>query len=87
MKMTTAMFTASVSIFRSAIAVAQTGQFFDVYHCPGNAHDSNGADEFMLNCFTEARTNLKNTVFESRMDSAIFNQKILSFLNYSAMID
>jgi hypothetical protein len=61
--------------------VAQTGQFFDVLHRPGNVHDSNGADEFMLSCFTEAKANLNNTVFESRMDSAFFNQKILSVLN------
>ena len=61
--------------------VAQTGQFFDVLHRPGNVHDSNGADQFMLNCFTEARAKLKNTVFESRMDSAFFNRKILSVLN------
>ena len=28
--------------------VAQTGQFFDVHHRPGNVHDSNGAQVFML---------------------------------------
>jgi hypothetical protein len=61
--------------------VAQTGQFFDVHHRPGNVHDSNGADEFMLSCFTEAKANVKNTVFESRMDSAFFSAKILSVLN------
>jgi len=33
--------------------VAQTGQFFDLFHRPGNVHDSNGAAEFMLKCFTE----------------------------------
>jgi hypothetical protein len=31
--------------------IAQTDQFFDVYHRPGNVHDSNGAAQFMLNCF------------------------------------
>ena len=35
--------------------VAQTGQFFDMYHRPGNVHDSNGADQFMLDCFEIAR--------------------------------
>jgi hypothetical protein len=30
--------------------VAQTGQFFDVLHRPGNVHDSNGADKFMMPC-------------------------------------
>jgi len=58
--------------------VAQTGQFFDILHRPGNVHDSNGAAEFILNCFTEARAALKNTIFESRVDSAFFNQDIFS---------
>ena len=58
--------------------VAQTGQFFDLHHRPGNVHDSNGAAQFMLNCFTDAKAALKNTIFESRVDSAFFNQDIFS---------
>ena len=61
--------------------VAQTGQFFDLYHRPGNVHDSNGAAQFMLNCFTHAKAELKGTIFESRVDSAFFNQKILSIFH------
>ncbi len=61
--------------------VAQTGQFFDLYHRPGNVHDSNGAAQFMLNCFTEAKSELKSTIFESRVDSAFFNQNILSIFH------
>ena len=61
--------------------VAQTGQFFDFYHRPGNVHDSNGAEQFMLSCFNEAKTHLKSTLLESRMDSAFFNQNILSMFN------
>jgi len=61
--------------------VAQTGQFFDLHHRPGNVHDSNGADQFMLSCFTQAKVHLKNTVFESRMDSAFFNKEIMTTLN------
>jgi hypothetical protein len=57
--------------------VAQTGQFFDVLHRPGNVHDSNGADEFMMRCFEELRHKLSGTTFESRMDSAFFSQKVL----------
>ena len=30
--------------------VAQTGQVFDVWHRPGNVHDSNGAKAFILAC-------------------------------------
>ena len=58
--------------------VAQTGQFFDLFHRPGNVHDSNGADEFILNCFKAAKASLKNTFFEARVDSAFFNKNVLS---------
>jgi len=61
--------------------VAQTGQFFDLHHRPGNVHDSNGAAQFMLNCFTKAKAELKSTIFESRVDSAFFNQNILSIFH------
>jgi len=60
--------------------VAQTGQFFDVYHRPGNVHDSNGADQFMTDCFRQAKQELKNFVFESRMDSAFFSEKTLNIM-------
>lgn len=61
--------------------VAQTDQFFDIFHRPGNVHDSNGAADFILNCFEKAKVQLKGTIFESRMDSAFFNQTILSVLD------
>ena len=60
---------------------AQTGQFFDVLHRPGNVHDSNGASAFMLKCFEKAKAEIRSAIFESRMDSAFFNQDILSMLN------
>jgi hypothetical protein len=63
--------------------VAQTGQFFDMYHRPGNVHDSNGADQFMLDCFDIARKELNNPLFESRIDAAFFSEKILSILDHS----
>ena len=61
--------------------VAQTGQFLDLHHRPGNVHDSNGAGQFMLSCLSEAKTQLNGTVLESRMDSAFFSQNILSIFN------
>lgn len=61
--------------------VAQTGQFLDLYHRPGNVHDSNGAAQFMMDCFAKAKTELKSTIFESRVDSAFFNQDILSIFH------
>jgi len=61
--------------------VAQTGQFFDLHHRPGNVHDSNGAQRFMLNCLSEVKAQLPGAVLESRMDSAFFSQNILSIFN------
>jgi hypothetical protein len=61
--------------------VAQTGQFFDLHHRPGNVHDSKGADKFMLDCITEAKTKLNPGVLESRMDSAFFSQDIVTVFN------
>jgi hypothetical protein len=62
--------------------VAQTGQFFDLHHRPGNVHDSNGAgNKFMLDCLSEAKAQLPGAVLESRMDSAFFSQDILSIFN------
>jgi len=63
--------------------VAQTSQFFDVYHRPGNVHDSNGAEGFMMECFHNAKEELKNTQFESRIDSAFFADTIFSVLEAS----
>jgi hypothetical protein len=61
--------------------VAQTSQFFDVYHRPGNVHDSNGAEQFMMECFKKAKEELKDTLFESRIDSAFFIERIFSVLD------
>ena len=60
--------------------VAQTSQFFDFHHRPGNVHDSNGATGFMTSCFEKARHELKHTILESRMDSAFFSKEILTGL-------
>ena len=61
--------------------VAQTSQFFDMYHRPGNVHDSHGASDFMKECIQEVRNELPRTLLESRIDSAFFNQNILDLLN------
>jgi len=60
--------------------VAQTAQFFDVHHRPGNVHDSNGAAQFMLDCFDTMKSQFEGVILESRMDSAFFNQDIISML-------
>ena len=58
--------------------VAQTNQFFDLHHRPGNVHDSNGATDFMIHCFKLVRQELGRTILESRMDSAFFSKEILT---------
>ena len=76
----------SRSYYSLFCTVAQTGQFFDFYHRPGNVHDSNGADQFMMKCFSKAKEELKNTIFESRIDSAFFSETTLSLLDSSNVI-
>ena len=61
--------------------IAQTSQFLDLLHRSGNVHDSNGADQFIMQCFDNVKKELKNTIFESRMDSAFFSETILSILD------
>lgn len=56
--------------------VAQTGQFFDFHHRPGNVHDSKGAAEFMMQCFVAALSSLGKVQLESRFDSAFYNDSI-----------
>jgi len=55
--------------------IAQTGQFFDMHHRPGNVHDSNGATEFMTHCFSTVKKNLGTIVLEARFDSTFFDEE------------
>ncbi|MGH8742971.1 MAG: transposase, partial [Burkholderiales bacterium] len=61
--------------------VAQTGQVLDVWHRPGNVHDSNGARRFILNCLGEIRQILPAAILEVRMDCAFFSDEIVSALD------
>ena len=69
------------SYYNLYCTVAQTGQFLDVLHRPGNVHDSRGAHEFMMDTFDRVRGSLPTTVLESRMDSAFFSQKTLTLMD------
>lgn len=60
--------------------IAQTGQFFDLHHRPGNVHDSNGAPEFMTDCLGIIRARIPNAVLEARIDSAFFNDSVFPAL-------
>lgn len=61
--------------------VAQTGQVLDVWHRPGNVHDSNGAQAFILACIREIRAILPRAALEVRMDSAFFSDAIVGLLD------
>ena len=60
--------------------IAQTGQAFDVWHRPGNVHDSNGAEAFILACLREIRAIAPRAIIEVRMDSAFFSDAIVGRL-------
>jgi hypothetical protein len=60
--------------------VAQTSQALDVHHRPGNVHDSNGAQGFILQCVDEVRQRLPKATLETRVDSAFFSEAIIDSL-------
>jgi hypothetical protein len=60
--------------------IAQTGQVLDVWHRPGNVHDSNGARAFILSCISEIRHILPQAILETRMDCAFFSDEIVRAL-------
>jgi hypothetical protein len=60
--------------------VAQTGQFLDMHHRPGNVHDSNGAPAFMGRCFQSAIEALQSVQLETRMDSAFCNESTFGIM-------
>lgn len=61
--------------------IAQTGQVFDLYHRPGNVHDSNGAKEFILECISAIKQKVPGIKIEVRMDSAFFSDSIINILD------
>ncbi len=68
------------SYYNLFCTVAQTGQFLDRFHRPGNVHDSNGATAFARQCFRIVRNRLPQAVLEARIDSAFFSEDFLSQL-------
>ncbi len=61
--------------------IAQTGQVFDVYHRPGNVHDSKGAKRFIRQCITILKEECPWIKIEARLDSAFFSDDIVSMLD------
>jgi hypothetical protein len=60
--------------------IAQTGQVLDFLFRPGNVHDSQGAQVFLLACIEAVRAVLPHAVIEVRMDSAFFSDAIITTL-------
>jgi hypothetical protein len=60
--------------------VAQTGQILDDLHRSGNVHDSNGAADFVIRCVLEIQAAMQWTKVEVRMDSAFFNDEMVTEL-------
>ena len=61
--------------------LAQTGQVFDVWHRPGNVHDSNGAQAFIRACIEMLREALPWVRIEVRTDGAFFSDEMVSMLD------
>ena len=61
--------------------IAQTGQFWDMHHRPGNVHDSNGAAQFMRACLRGVKEASPTSRLESRTDAAFFSEEILTELD------
>ena len=61
--------------------IAQTGQVLDMYHRPGNVHDSNGAEEFILRGIHNVRSVMPGVNLEARLDSAFFADKHVDLLD------
>lgn len=60
--------------------LAQTGQVIDFFHRPGNVHDSNGAQSFILACLEAVRAMVPHARIEVRMDAAFFSDEMVDTL-------
>jgi hypothetical protein len=61
--------------------VAQTSQFLDFLHRPGNVHDSTDASQFVQECFGHLKRAVPDAIREARFDSAHFEEKRLVALD------
>jgi hypothetical protein len=61
--------------------IAQTSQFYDLHHRPGNVHDSNGAIDFIAQTLYQLAKELPDVQLESRIDSAFYDRSIFHVLD------
>lgn len=57
--------------------VAETGQFFDLHHRPGNVHDSHEALELFDLCLGQLRAEFPRLKLRARADGAFFSREII----------
>lgn len=68
------------SYFPLLCTIAQTDQFLDLHHRPGNVHDSRGAETFVEAMISLVRGVLPHARLEVRFDSAFFSESLLELL-------
>ena len=61
--------------------VAQTGQVLSMHPRSGNIHDSNGSQDFIVECVAAVIERLGRARIESRLDSAHFSEETVCLLN------
>lgn len=75
------MFKGRRSYYPLFCTLSQTGQFLDMHHRPGNVHDSNGAEEFVMAYVDKAKKKAPYASLETRMDGAFFQEPLVDTLN------
>ncbi len=68
------------SYFPLTVHVSETGQFIVINHRPGNCADNEGADLLLGRAIRRLKREFPGVMIRVRMDSAFFNDKLLSVL-------
>lgn len=68
------------SYFPLTVHVSETGQFIEINHRPGNSADNEGADVLLSRVIRRLKRELPGVTIRVRMDSAFFDDKLLSVL-------
>lgn len=69
------------SYYPLGCTVAQTGQVLGLLHRPGNVHDSNQAEEFILENIKNLKLSTNCKRIETRIDSAFFSDQLIFMLD------
>lgn len=69
------------SYYPLGCTLAQTGQMLDLLHRPGNVHDSNGAQDFIVSNVRKLKSRVPGVRVETRVDSAFFSDDLVFTLD------